>query len=234
MKKIAIIPARGGSKRIPKKNIMDFFGKPILAYSIEAAIGSNLFDEIMVSTDNPEIAEIAQKYGASIPFMRSDENADDHATTASVLKEVIFEYDKVGLNYDHLCCIYPAAPLITASKLAESYKLLSQGKADSVISVVRYNHPIQRALVVDKKGFMGYKWPENALKRSQDIKETFHDAGQLYWCKIDAFLNEHTLVTKRSVAFVESELSVQDIDSNDDIAMARLKYMLVNDIKDHR
>ena len=148
MSSIAIIPARGGSKRIPRKNIRDFFGKPIIAYSIEAALASGIFDEVMVSTDDEEIAKVAQEYGAKVPFFRSEENSGDMAMTVPVLIEVLQEYEKIGRVYNYLCCIYPCAPFVTAGRLKEGMELLRSSGADSVLPVVRFSYPPQRCLVI--------------------------------------------------------------------------------------
>ena len=148
MKIVAIITARGGSKRIPKKNIKEFCGKPIIAYSIEAALQSGMFDEVMVSTDSQEIAEIAKSYGAEIPFMRSDENANDMADTTDVLKEVLDRYRQQGKYYDEFCCIYPTAPFVTAQKLQESHKLLEQKNVYNVVPMVPFSFPPQRGMVL--------------------------------------------------------------------------------------
>ncbi len=165
--KIAMITARGGSKRIPRKNIKEFCGKPILAYSIEAALESGVFDEVMISTEDDEIAEIAQKYGASFPFRRSAEMAGDHAMTIDVMLEVVNEYKKLGKEPESVCCIYPTAPFITAEKLRKANALFEESGADSVIPVVRFSFPPQRCFILDGP-YMKYKWKEYELSRSQD------------------------------------------------------------------
>lgn len=226
MRKIAIIPARGGSKRIPRKNIKDFLGKPIISYSIECAKKSRLFDTILVSTDDMEIKEIAEGLDAQVPFLRSDNTSDDHATTADVIEEVINcladKYD----YYDHVCCLYPTAPLLDPAKINESFELMIKGKFDSVFPVVRYSYPIQRSLAfVDHKIHMVDKKYE--LKRSQDLEERFHDAGQFYWLSVKGFLKHKKLFTENSSAIVLDELSVQDIDNPSDWKIAELKYKLI-------
>jgi len=222
---IAIIPARGGSKRIPRKNIKDFLGKPIIAYSIEAALDSKLFAEVMVSTDYEEIAEVAKKYGAKIPFMRSKKNADDYATTADVLLEVLGEYKKGGKEFDNLCCIYPTAPFVTPEKLNDSFNLLLENKAGSVIPVVKFSYPIQRSFRINNIGQLEYIWPENINKRSQDLVPTYHDAGQFYWIKSQPFLRTHSLILMRTIPFELSDTEVQDIDNIEDWKLAELKVM---------
>lgn len=179
MLSLAIITARGGSKRIPHKNIRDFCGKPILAYSIEAAKTSDIFDTVMVSTDNNEIAVIAKQYGAQVPFLRSKISSSDYATTADVIREVLQRYSKSGTDYDWFCCLYPTAPFVTAEKLQKAAQLLMQPEIDSVIPVVRFSFPPQRALVL-RDSMLCYQYPENENARSQDLEPLYHDAGQFY------------------------------------------------------
>ena len=175
MSSIAVITARGGSKRIPRKNIKEFCGKPIIAYSIEAALESGLFDEVMVSTDDEEIAEIAKEYGASVPFLRSENNSDDHATSADVLSEVLFEYRSRDSEFDILACIYPTAPFITAEELRNAAKLLTNTDTSSVVAVTDFDFPPQRAFLLSDDGNLTWERPENALTRSQDLPRTAHD-----------------------------------------------------------
>lgn len=227
-KKIAIIPARGGSKRLPRKNIKDFLGKPIIAYSIEAAIKSELFDEVMVSSDDEEIASVAKKYGANIPFMRSKKNADDFATTADVLIEVLNEYKKLGKEFDYLCCIYPTAPFVTDKKLIDSYNLMIKENTGGVIPVVKFSYPIQRAFQMNDKNQLEYFWPENINKRSQDLETAYHDAGQFYWISVNAFEKSKILITENSYPFILPEMEVQDIDCEQDWEILRLKFMQLN------
>ena len=185
--KIAIITARGGSKRIPRKNIKNFCGKPIIAYSIEAAINSALFDEVMVSTDDAEIAEVSKKFGADVPFMRSEKNSDDYATTADVLNEVLDEYSKRGKNFEYMCCIYPTAPFVTAEKLQRAFNSLVEKNADVLIPVVKFSYPPQRSFILDD-GFLKYKWSQYARSRSQDLEKFYHDAGQFYFYRTTSFV----------------------------------------------
>ena len=226
MSRIAIITARGGSKRIPKKNIKDFCGKPIICYSIEAALASGLFDEVMVSTDSDEIAEIAKKAGAKVPFMRSAGNSDDHATTADVLLEVLGDYEKEGRMFDSLCCIYPTAPFVTAKKLQEAFALLEEKHADAVVPVVRYSFPPQRAFV--RSGdYTVMKYPEHARTRSQDLEPYFHDAGQFYCLHTSSFLKEKAVFMPRLISLEMPETEVQDIDNETDWKLAELKYSMM-------
>jgi N-acylneuraminate cytidylyltransferase len=224
---IAIIPARGGSKRIPRKNIKDFLGKPIIAYSIEAALNSKLFDEVMVSTDDNEIVEISKKFGATIPFLRSEKTADDYSTTADVLTEVLKEYKKLGKVFDYLCCIYPAAPFVTSTKLNDSFDLLIKSSADLVIPVVKFSYPVQRSLMIEYDK-LKYVWPENQNKRSQDIEPMYHDAGQFYWTKTEAFLKNKSLLSDNTIPYIVPETEVQDIDNKEDWKLTEMKYLLIN------
>ena len=228
MSTLAIIPARSGSKRIPGKNIKLFEGKPIIAYSIEAALASGVFSEVVVSTDHAEIAEIAIKHGAQVPFMRSQENADDFATTASVLKEVIIDYKtKLKRQFTEACCIYPTAPFITSDKLQKGYEQLREGNFDSVFPIVKFSYPIWRALKKREDNSIGMIWNENVNKRSQDMVPAFHDAGQWYWFNIERFLLTGSLWMERSHGFEISEMEVQDIDNEVDWKLAELKYRLI-------
>lgn len=222
-KSIAIITARGGSKRIPRKNIKSFSGKPIICYSIEAAINSGVFDIVMVSTDDVEIAEIAQKYGASVPFLRTEATSNDFATTAEVLTEVLVQYKERGENFHFGCCIYPTAPFVTAGKLQSAFKLLVQNDADSVIPVTRFSFPIWRSFKMEA-GLLTYNWPENALKRSQDLPPALHDCGQFYFFNTERFLASKSLVTERTFGLEIPESEVQDIDNEEDWKLAEIKY----------
>ncbi|WP_422361185.1 pseudaminic acid cytidylyltransferase [Reichenbachiella sp.] len=226
MKKLAIIPARGGSKRIKRKNVKSFLGKPILQYSITAAKRSKLFDEIMVSTEDMEIGQVALENGASVPFYRSDENADDFATTAQVIQEVIKSYEKQNIFFDQICCIYPTAPLITPNRLIEGHKLLNKHNYEVVFPVVPFSYPIQRSLKMKdtQRNQIGMLWPENQFQRSQDLETTYHDAGQFYWISREKFKNH--LYPENCGAIVLNELEVQDIDTIEDWQLAELKYQL--------
>ncbi len=227
MGSLAIIPARGGSKRILRKNIKDFLGKPVIAYSIETAIKSQLFDEIMVSTDDEEIATIAKSYGAKVPFLRSAQNSNDYATTVDVLKEVEQEY-AVEFNkyFESICCIYPAAPLIKTKHLQLGFTLLKEKELDTVIPVVEFSYPIWRGVeIVDEKIKM--VWPEYIHSRSQDLKTVYHDAGQWYWYNPKRI--DNTLFTNNVSSIVLNEKEVQDIDTLTDWKLAEMKYILQNE-----
>lgn len=226
MGNIAIIPARGGSKRIPRKNIKPFLGKPIIAYSIIAALESNLFDEVMVSTEDEEIAEIAIKYGAKIPFKRKLKNADDFATTIDVLFEVLEDYTKLGQIFDYGCCIYPTAPFSKSAQLTKGFELLYKGKFDTVLPVLNFSFPIQRAFKLDDKGKATMFSPQYKNTRSQDLEKAYHDAGQFYWFNTKKIKLEKTLWTKNTGVLLIPEMEAQDIDTPDDWHIAEFKYKL--------
>jgi pseudaminic acid cytidylyltransferase len=230
MARLAIIPARGGSKRIPNKNIKNFLGKPIIAYSIEAAVLSDLFDEVMVSTDNREIADIALSYGAQVPFMRSDKNSDDYATTIDVVTEVINSYKDIGKEFEYTCCIYACAPFVTATKLIDAYSKLIKNSFDCIFPIVRYGFPIQRAVKINERNRIEMFEPKYMQTRSQDLQGSFHDVGQFYFFKTKTLLTEQRLWTDNT-GFVElSEIECQDIDNRIDWQLAELKYKLIHSI----
>jgi len=230
--KLAIIPARGGSKRIPKKNIRPFLNKPIIVYSIEAALNSHLFDEVMVSTDDDEIASIAIAHGAKVPFRRSTKNADDVAVLADVVDEVLTAYKNKGFFFDSICCILPTAPFVSASILEKSYKKMVNNDFDSIFPIMEFSFPIQRSLKIsDNKVRM--VWEEHLNTRSQDLDARYHDAGQFYWLNVGTFLEEKKLFMNNSGGIVISELETQDIDSETDWRLAELKYKLLIDEKNN-
>lgn len=228
IKNIAIIPARGGSKRIPRKNSKDFLGKPIIAYSIEAALQSKLFDEVMVSTDDKEISEIALQYGAAVPFYRSKEAADDYATLTEVLLEVVKKYESINKKFDNICCILPTAPFVTGQRIKETFDLLISKDFFSIFPVLEFSYPIQRSLVKNQDGVVKMARPEHLNTRSQDLEKHYHDSGQFYWIKNDALINERVLFTSKSGVIELSQLEVQDIDTLDDWKNAEIKYRLVH------
>lgn len=230
MSRLAIITARGGSKRIPKKNIREFCGKPILAYSIEAALSSGLFDHVMVSTDDTEIAQIAGKYGAEVPFFRSEVTSGDFATTNDVLAEVLAEYEKRGRHFDIACCIYPTAPFVTAQKLTSAVEQLEASDADTLIPVVSFSYPPQRAMVVEQ-GRLVFKYPEYLDSRSQDLQPHYHDVGQFYVFRTERFAVNQKLMVGNILPLIVSELEVQDIDNLTDWKIAEMKYRLMTEEK---
>lgn len=231
MSNLAIIPARGGSKRIPRKNIKLFLGKPIIAYSIEAAINSGLFNEVMVSTDDAEIAEIAIQYGAKVPFMRSDKMSNDFATTFDVVEEVVNSYKEKEIEFENVCCIYPCAPFVIEQKLEKAYNLLIKEHFDAVFPVMQFGFPIQRALQMEDFGKISFFYPEFALTRSQDLPPSFHDAGQFYWMNIKSCMEQQKIITDNTGSIVITELEGQDIDNEVDWKLAELKYELIQSTK---
>ncbi len=228
MGNLCIIPARGGSKRIPRKNIKDFLGKPILAYSIEKALKSGLFEEVMVSTDDTEIAEVARDYGAKVPFVRSKKNADDFATTMDVINEVVYNYKEKGRIFENICCIYATSPLIRIQDLKEGLTKLEVGKLDSVFPIVPFSYPIWRSLKVEGER-VTMNWEEHKQARSQDLPMAYHDAGQWYWVACSKANTE--LFTDNTGYVLLEEDQVQDIDHEQDWVMAELKYEKLQAIK---
>lgn len=223
-KALAIIPARGGSKRIPGKNIRPFLGKPILQYSIEAALESGVFDEVMVSTDDEKIAAVARELGAQVPFMRSADTAHDFATTAAVIAEVLHSYQSLNSSFEFCCCIYPTAPFVTAEKLRQAFELLQQHKqAKSVLPIVRFGFPIQRAFKIEE-GLVTMMHPEFMHTRSQDLPAAYHDCGQFYFLRSASFPEEQKLYTDCALPLEMPESEVQDIDNEEDWKIAEIKY----------
>jgi pseudaminic acid cytidylyltransferase len=223
MQNIAIIPARGGSQRIPQKNIKDFFGKPIIAYSIEMALESNLFDEVMVSTDCTQIVSIAEKFGASIPFQRSEINSNNYATLTDVILEVLQNYTEQGKHFDNLCCILPTAALITKARLTEAYTIFKDNSLSSIVPVVKFAYPIQRALKNDN-GLLQLREPKYINARSQDLEPFYHDSGQFYWIKTKDILKEKSIFTSKTGYIELHESEAQDVDTLMDWEMLLLKF----------
>lgn len=229
MKKcVAIITARGGSKRIPRKNIKNFLGVPIIKYSIDAAIQARCFDEIMVSTDDREIADVAISYGAVIPFMREVATANDYATTADVITEVLNKYKFQKKEFKYCCCIYPTAPFVTSDKLKNAYDKIVESGAESVVPVVRFGFPIQRSFKIEE-GLIKMNWPEHMNSRSQDLTPSYHDCGQFYFLNTAAFLKTKKLFADFTVPYEMPESEVQDIDTDEDWKVAEIKYTFLKD-----
>ena len=228
MARLALIPARGGSKRIPRKNIKYFIDKPIIAYSIEAALQSGLFDEVMVSTDDKEIADIAIQFGATVPFYRSEKNADDFATTIDVIEEVLDSYKIDGIDFDEVCCIYPTAPFVSSEKLQEAQVILAENNYDTVLPVLPYSFPVQRSFRLEGNKAV-LRFPEHKNTRSQDLQDVFHDAGQFYFFQTSMLEKNQGLWTDNTGVIVISEMEGQDIDTETDWKLAELKYKLLND-----
>lgn len=227
MRVVAIITARGGSKRIPRKNIRDFMGRPMIDYAIRAALGSRIFEEVMVSTDSEEIAAISEASGAEVPFMRSESASNDLATTADAICEVLENYRKLGKSFDGFCCIYPCVPLLSADILSDAFDRFASLSCDSLVPVVKYSHPIQRAFELGKDGFIKYREPEFRNSRTQDLPPAYHDAGMFYFSKVMPFLETKSLVSEKTIPYEMEEERVQDIDTPDDWAMAELKYKMI-------
>lgn len=222
---IAIIPARGGSKRIPRKNIKQFCGKPIIAYSIEVAKESGLFDEIFVSTDDKEIADIAVSYGAAVPVFRSDKTSNDYATLSDVIEEVKRYYLNKKIKVDFICCLLATVPFINSELLHQGYNLLVDKKADSVKPIASFPFPVQRALLLKKNGEVIYQYPEYAKTRSQDLEEVYHDAGMFYWMRFDKALKG-----QNKFGFAIPREFAEDIDTVEDWRIAEIKFQVMNEI----
>jgi pseudaminic acid cytidylyltransferase len=225
---LAIITARGGSKRIPRKNIKNFIGVPIIKYSIDAALNAGCFDEVMVSTDDLEIADIGMALGANAPFLRSEVTSNDFATTAEVIKEVVEAYGALGREFKYVCCIYPTAPFVTAEKLAKSFLMLTNSNAKSLVPVVKYGFPILRSFKLED-GCIKMNWPEHMTTRSQDLPPAFHDCGQFYFLKTNDFLAEMKIFMDNTIGYEMPESEVQDIDSYEDWKIAEIKYTFLLD-----
>ncbi|MGM9774616.1 MAG: pseudaminic acid cytidylyltransferase [Candidatus Egerieousia sp.] len=224
MKNLCIIPARGGSKRIPHKNVKPFLGKPMLVYPIEAALKTGLFDEVMVSTDDAEIAEVACQNGAKVPFMRSARTANDYATLADVIHEVLDEYGQRGIQFDNMCCILATSPMLQSEDIANGFSALMSSDFSSIVPVVQFSYPILRSFNMDESGRIEYNWPEFAKSRSQDLPMAYHDSGTFYWHKVNLWRSGQ--ISRGGV--LVSEATVQDIDTEQDWEIAELKYKILH------
>ena len=218
--KLAVIPARGGSKRIPRKNIKPFCGKPMIAWSIEAALQSRCFDQIIVSTDDAEIADVARQHGADVPFMRPAKLSDDHAGTVPVIRHAIEWFTQQGQSVEQVCCLYATAPFVTAEDLNRGMQVLQGGDCDYAFSVTSYAFPIQRAIRINGQGRVEMFNPEHFNTRSQDLEEAFHDAGQFYWGRADAWLQGKQIFSPDALPVLLPRHRVQDIDTPEDWARA--------------
>lgn len=231
MGNIAVIPARGGSKRIPRKNIKEFCGKPMLAYAIEAARKSGIFEEVMVSTDDEEIAAIAREYGASVPFMRSEVTANDYAPIGDVIAEAVQEYKKLGKTFQYAFCLYATSPFTSPEILQGMYqKLLEDPEADSCTAMFPYNFPPLRARFQNEKGYAQFVFPEYALSRSQDLTPCFNDAGMCFAVNTATFL-ELKLIDRKDIPYMVPAIYAQDIDTEEDWQMAEFKYQWIHRVK---
>ena len=224
---VAVIPARGGSKRIPRKNIRKFSGKPIIAYSIEKALLSDLFGKVIVSTDDDEINSIAKQFGAECPFKRPAQLSNDYAGTTEVIAHAIKWMENQGWTLNGVCCIYPTAPLLDVELLKISYDIFIKGKWDYVFSATEYVYPVERSFkVLDKRG-LKLLIPENYNRRSQDLTPTFHDAGQFYWGSPEAWVEDRPIFSGRSTIIKLPAYGATDIDTDDDWKRAELMYKIL-------
>ena len=224
---LCVIPARGGSKRIPRKNIKSFNGKPIIAYSIEAALNSGCFDKVIVSTDDPEIAEVGQTYGAEVPFMRPDELANDYTGTLPVIKHAIEWFEQNQTRPDDVCCLYATAPFVQAETIRAAYQQLQDTAADYCFTVASFSFPIQRAVKITENQRLQMFYPEQFNTRSQDLEKAYHDAGQFYWGRAEAFKEQKPLFSDDASPYVLPEYLVQDIDTPEDWARAEIMYQVI-------
>ena len=222
-----MIPARGESKRIPRKNIKDFFGQPMIAYSIKAALKSNFFDQVIVSTDDAEIAEVAKYFGASVPFVRPDELANDYTGTVPVVKHAIEWFDDQGQSPSEVCCLYATAPFVRAGTIKRAYEQMQSTQADYCFTVTSFAFPIQRALKVTAKNRIEMFYPEHLETRSQDLEESYHDAGQFYWGKAESFKQQKPLFSKSATPYILPRHLVQDVDTLEDWKRAELMYQVL-------
>lgn len=214
--KLAVIPARGGSKRIPRKNIRPFCGKPMIAWSIEAALISGCFDRVIVSTDDPEIADVARQFGAEAPFVRPAELADDHTPTIPVISHAVNWVQSQSERPETVCCIYATAPMLQAEDLRQGLVLLEAQQCDYVFPVTIYPFPIQRAVRITTAGRVQMFYPENFGTRSQDLEPAYHDAGQFYWGRANAWLSSRPIFSPLALPLILPGHRVQDIDTADD------------------
>jgi len=224
---VCIIPARGGSKRIPKKNIRDFCGKPMIARSIEAARNSAVFDRIIVTTDSEEIAEVAREWGSEVPFMRPPELSDDDASTDAVLIHALDWFQKNDIALEYACCLYATAPFVQPEYLRQGLELLTSTGASSALSVTSFPFPIFRGLKINTQGALEMFWPEYRMTRSQDLPEAFHDAGQFYWMNVAKYVQSPVLYAPDALPVILPRHFVQDIDTQEDWTRAEIIYNLL-------
>jgi N-acylneuraminate cytidylyltransferase len=230
--RLCVIPARGGSKRIPRKNIKEFYGQPIISYSIKAARASKCFDRIIVSTDDAEIAEVAKSFGADVPFLRPKHLSDDYAGTGAVTKHAIEWFEAKGHAISDVCCIYATAPFVQSESIAKAHLKMEQEKADYCFTVTNFAAPIQRALKITKNNRLDMFYPEAYVQRSQDLDEAWHDAGQFYWGKSAAFKQQKIIFSEDSTPYVLESYLVQDIDTLEDWKRAELMYQVLKEAKE--
>jgi len=225
--RLCVIPARGGSKRIPRKNIKEFFGQPIISYSIKVAIASNCFDRVIVSTDDAEISEVAKSFGAEVPFLRPQELSDDYAGTMPVIKHAIEWFDNLEQPPTEVCCIYATAPFVQVDAIRNAYAQMRHENADYCFSLTRFASPIQRAINLTPEKRINMFYPDYFEKRSQDLVEAYHDAGQFYWGKAEAFRLQLPLFSSAASPYILPRHLVQDIDSKEDWKHAELMFQVL-------
>jgi pseudaminic acid cytidylyltransferase len=228
--RIAVIPARGGSKRIPLKNIKKFIDKPIIAWSIKAALDSECFDKVIVSTDNKEIANVSRYYGAEVPFIRPNELSDDFIGTTPVMQHATQWLIQEGISVEFLCCIYATAPFLDPSWIADAWDKIFNSKSNYVFSVTSYPFPIQRALKIKDNGSINMLNNDFSTSRSQDLEDYWHDAGQFYWGKKDAWLDQKPILNKNSMPYILPRYRVQDIDTEEDWIQAEIMMKVLKNI----
>jgi len=224
---ICVIPARGGSKRIPRKNIKIFNGKPIISFSIEAAVASGCFDKVIVSTDDNEIAAVAKDFGAEVPFMRPAEISNDLSATNPVISHAVDWMESKGTLINHVCCLYATAPFIEPNSISNAYKKFKEVNADFCFSVTSFPFPIQRAIKITENDNVELFQPEHFLSRSQDLDEAYHDAGQFYWGTKQAFNKDISILSETVIPFILPRYLVQDIDSPEDWVRAELMHQVI-------
>lgn len=225
--RLAVIPARGGSKRIPRKNVKHFCGKPMIAWSISACLDAACFDRVIVSTDDPEIAEVAQKYGAEVPYMRPVELSDDHTGTIPVINHAIRALISDVVESTLVCCVYATAPFIRAEDIQRGLDIINQSQTDYAFAVTSYSFPIQRALRITESERITMFNPEQYLIRSQDLVEAWHDAGQFYWGRAEAWLSEIPVFSEAAAPVILPRYRVQDIDTAEDWVRAELMFRAI-------
>ena len=225
--RLCVIPARGGSKRIPRKNIKEFFGQPIISYSIKVAIASKLFDRVIVSTDDAEISKVAKSFGAEVPFLRPRELSDDYVGTIPVIKHAIEWFDSIGQPPSEVCCIYAAAPFVQVDAVRNAYKQMRHENVDYCFSITSFAFPIQRALKLTPEKRINMFYPDFFEKRSQDLVEAYHDAGQFYWGKAEAFKLQQPLFSSAASPYILPRHLVQDIDTKEDWKRAELMFQVL-------
>ena len=225
--RLCVIPARGGSKRIPQKNIKTFCGQPIIAYSIIAALESNCFDEVIVSTDDDAILQVARSFGASVPFLRPSKLSNDYAGTLSVVKHAIEWFEDKGLLSSEVCCLYATAPFVSSRSIKLAYNQMLKTKSDYCFTATSFAFPIQRAFRVTPKNHAEMFYPENYETRSQELEDAYHDAGQFYWGKAEVFKQLKPFFSKKASPYILSRQFVQDIDTLEDWRVAELMYQVM-------